>query len=286
MAWRRRVSTGGIAVAAMLLAAAVMGAGTARADDDAAWKAAHDTDPHIPLTPYQQQKRADKIQRIAAQASASGQPVTADPNAPAGAAVVPDGTSTATAPTAASVAANQVAQITSYYCGPAAEKEALGQFGIVHTQATMANQLGTTTDGTAWSGGPTSTGHPIPDVLNSYAGVWIYYIPEAVPGSPSSGDISNYKSFIVEDIGNESGPVVGDAWETSSSTYHLVGHPHDRTIFHWFDIRGYNTSGANTLYEDSVHNATSVSWYAGVPAYSTLSSTAIVHIVGGRGYVW
>jgi hypothetical protein len=283
---KRRLLLAGVVVASIAVCA--VGTGTARADDaaEAAWKAAHDTDPHIPLTPYEKHMRAEKIKAIADRAAASGQPVSSDPNASAGAAVFPDGATTASAPSSASVAANQVAQLTSYWCGPAAEKEALGQFSIYHTQQTMANQLGTTTDGTAWSGGPTSTGHPIPDVLNSY-NVPIYYIPEPVPGSPSSGDISNYKSFIVADIGYPpAGPLVGDAWETPSSTYHLVGHPHDRTIFHWFDIRGYNTSGANTLYEDSVHGATSVSWYAGVPAYSTLSSTAIVHIVGGRGYVW
>ena len=81
-------------------------------------------------------------------------------------------------------------------------------------------------------------------------------------------------------------PLVGDAWETRSSDYHLVGHPTDRTIFHWFEIRGYQNSGGSTMYEDSVHNATSVSWYAGVPAYSTLPSRQIVFIVSGRGYVW
>jgi hypothetical protein len=270
-------------VFAAAIAVCAVGTGTALADD-AAWKAAHDTDPHIPLTPYEKQMRAEKIKAIDNRvAKQSG--IVAQPDAATGDSVVPDSGSTTTAPTSATVAANQVAQTTSYYCGPAAEKEALGQFGIGTTQATMASQLGTTTAGTPWSGGSTSTGHPIPDVLNAHA-VWIYYIPEAVAGSPTSTEISNYKSFLVEDVGNEAGPLVGDAWESPSSTYHLVGHPSDRTIFHWFDIRGYYTSGANTLYEDSVHGATSVSWYASVPAYSTLSSNAIVHIVGGRGYVW
>jgi ABC-type microcin C transport system permease subunit YejB len=112
------------------------------------------------------------------------------------------------------------------------------------------------------------------------------YIPQAVPGSPSSADISNYKSGLVFDISSDSAPLIGDAWETANSAYHLVGHPTDRTIFHWFDIRGFTSTGGNTLYEDSVHNATSVSWYASVPAYSTQLSNQIVTIVGGRGYVW
>lgn len=81
-------------------------------------------------------------------------------------------------------------------------------------------------------------------------------------------------------------PLIGDAWETPYSDYHLVGHPTDRTIFHWFETRGYQKSGASTMYEDSVHNAKSVSWYASVPAYSILPSSWIVSIVAGRGYVW
>lgn len=77
--------------------------------------------------------------------------------------------------------------------------------------------------------------------------------------------------------------LVGDAYEVPGGP-HLVGHP-NITIYHWFDIRGYTSSGANTEYEDSVHGS-STSWAGGVPAYSTLSSTTIAKIVGGRGYVW
>jgi hypothetical protein len=41
------------------------------------------------------------------------------------------------------------------------------------------------------------------------------------------------------------------------------------------------------MYEDSVHGADDViGWAWAVPAYSTMSSTAIVTILGGRGYVW
>ena len=61
----------------------------------------------------------------------------------------------------------------------------------------------------------------------------------------------------------------------------------------WFWAHGelvdwptYQSYGAATMYEDSVHNASSVSWSASVPAYSTLPSGQIVSIVSGRGYVW
>src|SRR5262249_41790200 len=114
-----------------------------------------------------------------------------------------------------------------------------------------------------------------------------YYIPWAVPTKPSSTDIANYKSFLVSNIVSPPAvPLVGNAWEASGSSYHLRGHPTDRPIFHWFDIRGYTSSGRSTMYEDSVHNAPTVSWYASVPAYSTQASNEIVTILGGRGYVW
>ena len=45
-------------------------------------------------------------------------------------------------------------------------------------------------------------------------------------------------------------------------------------------------SGANTMYEDSVSGASSIGWSSGVPPYSTMSSSQIATILGGRGYVW
>src|SRR5436190_15885557 len=80
-------------------------------------------------------------------------------------------------------------------------------------------------------------------------------------------------------------PLVGDAWEAPVGP-HLVGHPTNREIFHWFEIRGYQNSGGSTMYEDSVHGASSISWSGSVPAYSTLATSTVVTIISGRGYVW
>jgi len=90
----------------------------------------------------------------------------------------------------------------------------------------------------------------------------------------------------VTDINHKGGaPLAGDAYEVAGGP-HLVGHPVNQTIFHWFDIRGYQNSGATTDYEDSVHGASSIGWAATVPAYSSLPSSTIVNIVGARGYDW
>lgn len=260
---------------AMLLAAAP----GARADDSA-WKAAHDTDPHLPLTAQQldamAQKRALEPQGVSAPFALS----------PVGWSECASCTNDdAWYPSSASLPETQIAQVTNYYCGPAAVHEALDAIGISLSQSAAADELNTTTDGTAWSGGGTSpSGYPVPDVLNRHQSR-NDYIPQYVSSATSSA-ISTYEKDLKIDIYALGVPLIGDAWETRYSDYHLVGHPTDRTIFHWFEIRGYKNSGGSTMYEDSVHNASSISWSGGVPAYSTLPSSWIVSIVAGRGYVW
>jgi hypothetical protein len=238
--------------------------GIARADDSA-WKAAHDTDPHLALTPQQVQMTTVKRSAECGDGCGGGG---------------------GSYPGTAHLAANQSAQSRNYYCGPAVVHEALDALGVSMTQTAAAVALRTTTDGTSWSGGGTRpSGYPIPDVLNANESR-NYYVPQAVASPASSKATSGYDKDLVTDIAAVHTPLVGDAWETSTSDHHLVGHPTDRTIFHWFEIRGYDDSGLTTLYEDSVHGAASVSWSAGVPAYSSLPSSWIVSIVSGRGYVW
>jgi hypothetical protein len=254
-------------------------AGLAQADD-IAWKAAHDTDPHLALTAEQLEVTAEKR---AAEAIPPA-PFVASLAMPA--AECGDGCGgTGDYPPSASLVANQTPQATSYYCGPAAVHEALDALGVSLSQSAAAAALHTTTAGTDWSGGGTSpSGYPVPDVLNRYQSR-NHYVPQPV-SSPTSSAISRYENDLQMDIVALRAPLIGDAWETRYSTYHLVGHPTDRTIFHWFEIRGYQNWGASTMYEDSVHGATSIGWSPSVPAYSTLSSAAIVSIISGRGYVW
>ena len=263
----------------VLVLALFVSAGLARADD-AAWKAAHDTDPHLPLTAEQMemtaQKRAAEMPFVLGIASTP----LADPDSTCGNACGGGGSY----PSSASLAANQTPQATSYYCGPASVHEALGALGVALSQSAAATALHTTASGTAWSGGGTSpSGYPVPDVLNRYQGR-NYYAPQPVSSATSSAT-NAYENDLKMDVSAIRAPLVGDAWETPTG-YHLVGHPRNQQILHWFEIRGYYGSGATTLYEDSVHGATSVSWSGGVPAYSDLPSNQIVSIVGGRGYVW
>lgn len=236
--------------------------GAARAGDRV-WKATDDTDPQQALTPQQQQMTAAKRSVECGEGCGGGGGY----------------------PTSAHLAANQTAQSKDYFCGPAAVHEALGTLGVSMTQTAAAAALRTTSGGTGWSGAATKpSGYPVPDVLNANQSR-NHYVPQPV-GSPTSKAISTYENDLVANVAAVHAPLIGDAWETSASAHHLVGHPTDRTIYHWFEIRGYGDAGATTLYEDSVHGATSVSWSAGVPAYSSLPSSWIISIVTGRGYVW
>jgi hypothetical protein len=274
-----RIARRFVVSAFVLSLALVVSAGMAQADDTA-WKAAHDTDPHLPLTTQQLDMTAQK--RAAEEPSVSGfaVPLIATPDSTCGTACDGGGSY----PSSASLAANQTPQATSYYCGPAAVHEALGALGVSISQSAAANALHTTTAGTAWSGGGTSpSGYPVPDVMNRYQGR-NYYVPQPVSSATSSA-ISTYENDLEMDVSAIRAPLVGNAWEVPNG-YHLVGHPGNAQIFHWFEIRGYFGSGTSTLYEDSVHGATSISWSGGVPAYSNLPSNQIVSIVGGRGYVW
>jgi hypothetical protein len=274
-----RIAPRSVVLTIALVIGLLISAGLAQADD-IAWKAAHDTDPHLALTAEQLEMKAAKrgAEKTPAAPFFAG---TSVPSSECGDGCGGNGNY----PSSASLAANQTPQATSYYCGPAAVHEALGALGVSLSQSAAAAALHTTTAGTAWSGGGTSpSGYPVPDVLNRYQNR-VYYVPQPV-SSPTSKAISTYENDLEMDIAALRAPLVGDAWETQYSTYHLVGHPTDRTIYHWFEIRGYQSSGASTMYEDSVHGATSIGWSPNVPAYSTLSSTAIVSIVSGRGYVW
>ncbi len=267
-------------------------AGLAQADD-IAWKANHDTDPHLALTAEQLEMTAEKRAAEDRIAAGSSSPLGIGAATPAGIVPigpVPDSTCGSACdggggyPSSASIAANQASQETSYYCGPASVHEALGALGVSLSQATAASALRTTTSGTAWSGGGTSpSGYPVPDVLNRYQSR-NYYVPQPV-SSATSNAIQTYENDLEMDISSIRAPLVGDAWEVPGG-YHLVGHPGNEQIFHWFEIRGYYGSGRTALYEDSVHGANSIGWSGNVPAYSSLPSNQIVSIVSGRGYVW
>jgi hypothetical protein len=185
-------------------------------------------------------------------------------------------------PAARDLNATQQAQINGYFCGPATVSEMLAQMGRTVTQRQVAGQLGTNVSGTGWSD---LSGNPVARVLNRNQ-QRNNYLAVDLPWLPTTSEVRAYERNLVTDINHRGGvPLAGDADEVPGGP-HLVGHPVNQTIFHWFDIRGYQQYGALTDYEDSVHDASSIGWSATVPAYSTLPSATIVDIIGARGYDW
>ena len=188
----------------------------------------------------------------------------------------------ATVPASRDLRLTQRRQATNYFCGPAAVTEMLAQLHVTVHQRLAARELGTTPNGTDWSD---SGGYPVPEVLNKNQRI-NDYVAVGLPWVPTRSQLRTYESDLVADINHGRGaPLAGDAYEVPGGP-HLVGHPAGSTIFHWFDIRGYQNYGATTDYEDSVHGASSIGWAASVPAYSSLTSSVIVNIVGARGYDW
>jgi len=136
-------------------------------------------------------------------------------------------------------------QRTNYFCGPAVVSEMLAQMGVIVHQRKAARELGTTQNGTDWSD---SSGYPVPAVLNENQSI-NDYVAVALPWVPSRSQLRTYETDLVTDINHGRGaPLAGNAYEVPGGP-HLVGHPVSQTIFHWFDIRGYQNSGATTDYE-------------------------------------
>jgi hypothetical protein len=271
------LAAAGISVAAALmtllpvtaLAQATPGVPPAEAAAMGAYKATHDTDPHLADT-TSSALRSSRLQSSGALTAAVQTAL----------------------PASLLLGKNQQAQANGYYCGPAAVKEAMGLLGNSnYSQSAEATALKTTSSsGTAWSGVNANvparflTGHPVRDVIEAEAYASFnydaYYSVISVPYTPKASDTSNYIASLKIDM-NTGFPMVGDAWEVAGYA-HLTGHPKNQTIFHWFTIIGYENSGASTSYEDS---ATSI--WTTVPAYTlNFSSSTLVLILGGRGYIW
>ncbi|GAA3236276.1 C39 family peptidase [Dactylosporangium siamense] len=268
-----------LAVAGLASPAAAQDGATTMSDaQEEAYKAAHDTDPHTPLSAAD--KKAAKIKEAAAAKHQK------DKLAAAGAQKA-SSVSPMNSIGANNLSIVQQPQQTNYWCGPAMVSAMLNAKGVSFSQSQAASMMKTTqADGTAWSGinanVPSPTGYPVRDTLN-YKLNTSFYVPHGY-GSATSTEKTNWRSNVAHDIDNGY-PIAGDAYEVVGGK-HLAGHPNSN-IFHWFAVFGYANYGATTNYIDSVSGATSVSWYASVKAYNyDFNSDNLVSIMSGRGYIW
>ena len=202
-----------------------------------------------------------------AAAAAPATPTSA--GAQASATVTPDAGPVSKGSGWAELTPSQQGEQRNYWCGPAALVSTLKESGHgTRTQTWAAGVLNTTTNGTDMGS--------MLSALNAYSGGFKY--DEVFESGAWSSYVSGYESHLVSDINSGNG-VVGNAYEVPGGP-HLAGHPNE-LIYHYIAIDGYFNSGATTHYADP---ATTV--WSTVPAYSNISSSLLVRILGGRGYYW
>jgi hypothetical protein len=121
-------------------------------------------------------------------------------------------------------------QDTGFWCGPAATRIALSARIAAPSQQTLANQLGTTTNGTDWIGQVTG-------VLNRDLGGAFYATTEMPNDPPSPAQRDRLWRDVVLGV-DANFPIVANIVAPPSN--HPPGYPSDRTIFHYFSVIGYN----------------------------------------------
>lgn len=122
------------------------------------------------------------------------------------------------------------AQVTGYWCGPTATRIALSARMNPPSQASLASQLGTTSNGTDWIGQVTG-------VLNANLGGGPYQTRELPDDPPTPDQKSRFWDDIVASI-DQGYPIVANIVAPPGN--HPPGYPNDRTIYHYFTIIGYN----------------------------------------------
>lgn len=194
----------------------------------------------------------------------------------------------------------QSPQQTSYYCGPAAGYELLSFLNNTtssyntHPSLSQSNLAGsdyfqTTTNGTPWwIGSASNKVYVVPRGLNRWrTGTDTgFYEAIAWAGQPNSSQVASFQTQVTSDI-DSNYPAMGDAYEVQGYD-HLVGHPTNLTIYHWITFTGYDSSGAQLQYADSVYgDGSNTSWSGSVTSpKSQMSTNTIAGILGGYGYVW
>ncbi len=133
-------------------------------------------------------------------------------------------------------------QETGYWCGPAAAHNTLSARMSAPNQQRLANDLGTTQNGTDWIGQITS-------VLNNYLDGSPYVTTEMPNDPPTQAQRDQLWNDIVTSIDNNY-PVVANI--VAPATNHPPGYP-NYTIWHYFTVIGYNMDTRQVFIADSAN---------------------------------
>ena len=133
------------------------------------------------------------------------------------------------------------AQTTGYWCGPAATRIALSTRMVPPSQQTLANELGTTTNGTDWIGQVTG-------VLDDHLGA--RYATVEMPNDPPTADQrERLWGDVVLSIDAGHGMVANIV---APANNHPPGYP-DYTIYHYIALVGYNPGNRQVYVADSAN---------------------------------
>ncbi|WP_329171407.1 C39 family peptidase [Streptomyces sp. NBC_01477] len=131
-------------------------------------------------------------------------------------------------------------QETGYWCGPAATRIALSARIAPPSQSVLADELGTTEDGTDWIG-------QVTEVLNSDLGGGWYESKEMPDDPPTQAQRNLLWSDVVFDI-DRNYPLVANIVAPPGNQ--PPGYPSDRTIYHYFTVIGYDDANSTVLIAD------------------------------------
>ena len=134
-------------------------------------------------------------------------------------------------------------QQTSYWCGPAATRVVLSARIAPPSQQTLANQLGTTTNGTDWIG-------QVTQVLNDDLGAQYYKTTEMPNDPPSQSQRDRLWADVVHSIDSDFAIVANIVAPPSNQP---PGYPSNQTIYHYFAVVGYNAETRKVYIADSAN---------------------------------
>jgi peptidase C39-like protein len=130
-------------------------------------------------------------------------------------------------------------QQTGYWCGPAATRIALSARISPPSQQELANQLGTTTNGTDWIGQVTG-------VLNNRLNTG-YYETKEMPNDPPTQAQRDLLWYDIQYDIDRGYAIVANIVAPAGN--HPPGYP-NYTIWHYFTVIGYDTSDSTVLIAD------------------------------------
>jgi hypothetical protein len=130
-------------------------------------------------------------------------------------------------------------QETGYWCGPAATRIALSARIAAPSQAHLAADLGTTTNGTDWIGQVTRE-------LNAHIGGSYYETKEMPNDPPTQAQRNLLWQDVVYDI-DRNYPIVANI--VAPANNHPPGYP-NYTIWHYFTVIGYDSNDMTVLIAD------------------------------------